>query len=151
MIRINQNNPEELVINKEDLKKLELLNDENTVLAFKTLFDIKRYEEANRMSLQDIRVKRDTSLGKVLFEVARQEIIADGSEVVPSILFLAAQVPNVDYLTQVELLLKQEETNPSDIMVEQILISRNQKSVNPELAPFCVEENGKILEKSGNF
>ena len=50
-----------------------------------------------------------------------------------------------------ELLLKQEETNPSDIMVEQILISRNQKSVNPELAPFCVEENGKILEKSGNF
>lgn len=151
MIRIDSRNPDELIVSKEELEKLMSL-DENKELLSVTMEDITKYEEKEHAHLENIRVERNTALGKLLFEVAREDIKEDKSEIVPSVLwYVANMMPTADYLTEVEKRLKQEDEHPSDYTVEQILKRRTDSIKCPEITTFCIKETGKVLEKCGNF
>lgn len=150
MIRLNRNNPQELIITIKELDEL-LEMDQNLEHFFvveKTLKDINQYQQANTINLTDIRVKRGTPLGEILFERARREVQNDPESLIDSLIFNAVNNKDEDFFDHIHETLKKEETAPSDYMVEQILLARKNSFTNEKVAPFCVEQEAKIKEKS---
>lgn len=150
MIRINQKKPNELIVNKNDFSKLLELesafdNEEQKLLIQDTLNNIKR-----ELSFDDIRIERDTLVGSLLFEQARKEIKNDPSEVYDSLLVMVLNNWDENTLDHFGEVLKQEEHNPSDFMVEHILMQRKGKYISSSfMTSHHQQEN--CMVRTGNF
>lgn len=150
MICINRNNIEELLVTPDDITELLTKRSEEEQKVLKeTLNSVSEFESLNNIELSTIRVKRDTALGKTLFEAAREDIISNPSEIIDSLIFNVLQNPAEDFLDNIEETLAREEKTPSDSMVEQILLSRKIGFTNAKESPLCIENKDKSLVKIG--
>ena len=94
MIRLNRNNPQELIITIKELDELLEIdqNLEHFFVVEKTLKDINQYQQENTIYLTDIRLKRETPLGEILFERARREVQNDPESLIDSLIFNAVKI-----------------------------------------------------------
>ena len=154
MIRLNRNDINEFIIERDDLSMLLRRWDNTFSKEHKILLDaissVRSYEQENGMTLSDIRVLKSSNLGQLLFQKTKEEMVQeDSSEIAFSL--LTSIVMNSDealtLLDDVSTTLKEQEKNPSKEMIEQAILLRPRSFTNPEESPLCITGKSKIFTK----
>ncbi len=148
LIRMNHKNPNELIANRSDIAKMlefGFETDEQKEMIQNSLKDAVQQD----LLWNDIRIKRNTSAGELLFERARQEIKDNPTEVYESLLTIAFNTLDENILDHFGEVLKKEECEPSDFMVEQVLMLRKGCPFEVEVNDSMQDIEGKCMVKIG--
>ncbi len=126
MIYINGNSKDELIIGREDLVKCKKIEKNKSDKRFleKTYRTWLEEEFKNGGVLLEMRVLRESRLGKYMFNQAREEIKANPDDIIDSLIFQFATMNDESMLDNFGEYIKREQKNPSDKMVEEILSRR---------------------------
>lgn len=150
LIRMNQKDPNELIANRSDIAKMlefGFETDEQREIIQNSVEDAVQKE----LLWNDIRIKRNTSAGERLFEQARQEIKDNPSEVYESLLTIAFNTLDENILDHFGEVLKKEESEPSDFMVEQVLMSRKRCPFEVAVNESMQDMKEKCMVKIGSL